>query len=53
MTKAEHKQRAMDMAYQVRRCYSRPAKNKMAKHCLTNLRESLKMQEGATYEQVD
>jgi hypothetical protein len=42
MTKAEHKQRAMDMAYQVRHCYSRTAKRKIASECLKHLIESLK-----------
>ena len=42
MTKAEHKQRAMDMAYQVRHCYSRVGKRKMAQECLESLRKSLK-----------
>lgn len=42
MTKAEHKQRAMEMAYQVRHCYSRVGKRKMAQECLEALRKSLK-----------
>lgn len=32
----------MDFAYQVKRCYSRPAKKAMATECLEHLRKSLK-----------
>lgn len=42
MTKAEHKQRATDLAYQVRHCYSKTAKKEMVKECLRALRKSLK-----------
>lgn len=42
MTKAEHKQRAMDFAYQVKKCYSKTAKKMMAQECLEALRKSLK-----------
>lgn len=42
MTKAEHKQRAADLAYQVRHCYSKTAKKEMVKECLRTLRKSLK-----------
>lgn len=42
MTKAEHKQRATDLAYQVRHCYSKTAKKEMVKECLRTLRKSLK-----------
>lgn len=42
MTKSEHKQRAMDMAYQVKRCYSNTAKAKATQECLEALRKSLK-----------
>ena len=42
MTKSEHKQRAMDMAYQVKRCYSKTAKKALASECLEALRKSLK-----------
>jgi hypothetical protein len=41
MTKAEHKQRAKDFAYQVGRCYSKPAKKAMASQCLRHLIDSL------------
>lgn len=43
MTKAEHKQRAMDMAYQVKRCYSKTAKKAMVRECLAELIKSLKV----------
>lgn len=42
MTKAEHKQRAMDLAYQVERCYSKTAKRQMVSECLEALRKSPK-----------
>lgn len=42
MTKAEHKQRAVDLAYQVKHCYSKTAKRKMIQECLDSLRKSLK-----------
>ena len=42
MTKAEHKQRAMDLSYRVKDCYSRPAKKKVVSELLAHLRQSLK-----------
>ena len=42
MTKSEHKQRAMDLAYQVKNCYSKPAKKKVVNELLAHLRQSLK-----------
>lgn len=42
MTKAEHKQRAMDLAYQVKRCYSKTAKRQMVSEFLDALRKSPK-----------
>lgn len=42
MTKAEHKQRATDLAYQVRHCYSKTAKKEMVKECLRTLMKSRK-----------
>lgn len=42
MTKAEHKQKALQLAWQVRQCYSRPAKQKMVSQCLGHLLASLK-----------
>jgi hypothetical protein len=41
MTKAEHKQRARDFAYQVGRCYSKSAKKVMVSQCLRHLLASL------------
>lgn len=43
MTKAEHKARAAQMAWQVRLCYSKPAKRLMVSECLKHLLESLKV----------
>lgn len=45
MTKSEHKQRAMDLAYQIKRCYSKPAKKAMVSECLRTLIKSLRVPE--------
>lgn len=45
MTKAEHKQRAMDLSYQVKRCYSKTAKRQMVSECLAQLIKSLRVPE--------
>jgi hypothetical protein len=45
MTKSEHKQRAMDMAYQVKRCYSKTAKKAMVSECLAQLIKSIRVPE--------
>jgi hypothetical protein len=42
MTKSEHKQRAMDLSYQVKRCYSKTAKRLIVGELLETLRKSLK-----------
>ncbi len=42
MTKSEHKARASQLAWQVRQCYSKPAKKVMVSECLKHLLESLK-----------
>jgi hypothetical protein len=41
MTKAEHKQRTKDFAYQAGRGYSKPAKKVVASQCLRHLLASL------------
>lgn len=42
MTKSEHKARAAQLAWQVRQCYSKPAKKVMVSECLKHLLDSLK-----------
>jgi hypothetical protein len=42
MSKAEHKQRAQQLAWQVGHCYSKVAKRRIVSECLMHLRESLR-----------
>lgn len=42
MTKSDHQQKAQQLAWQVKHCYSRVAKRRIASECLMHLRESLK-----------